>query len=463
MTKQRRRRNAEWLLLVAGTIGAIGPGAIAPLRAEPRPDSQLRFVARQPLPEARSPAIEPLPPPAATRGATHAKREGYYGLPELEAMALANNPTLVQAAARIDVRRGQWLQVGLYPNPTVGYMATEVGNDGRAGQQGVYFGQEFVTAGKLGLNRQAAAWQVRQAQQQSMAQQQRVINDVRTSFYDVLVAERLLDATNELVRIGDESVRTTEGLLKQLEVSRVELLQARIEADSARLQWQRAVNRHVAAWRQLTAVIGMPQLPCAPLAGDVEHGLPQFEWCESLARLLAASPELAAAQAEVGRANWVLRRAVVEPKPNVNVQAGTQYDDASQYQVQYVQAGIAVPLFDRNQGNIRKAEIAAARADVARLELNLQSRLATAFERYTNARQQVELYRQQMLPNAKTSLDLVALGFKVGEFNYLTLLTSQRTFAQTNLAYLEALRELRQSAVAIDGLLLSDSLATPSP
>ena len=148
----------------------------------------------------------------------------------------------------------------------------------------------------------------------------------------------------------------------------------------------------------------------------MEQGCPQLEWHESLVRLLAASPELAAAQAEVGRANWALRRAVVEPKPNVNVQAGTQYDDATDYQIQFIQAGIAVPLFDRNQGNIRKAEaeIAAARADVARLELNLQSRLAVAFERYSNARQQVDLYRRQMLPNAKASHGPGGAGLQAG-------------------------------------------------
>jgi cobalt-zinc-cadmium efflux system outer membrane protein len=351
----------------------------------------------------------------------------------------------------------------LYPNPTAGYMGTEIGNDGRAGQQGMYVGQEFVTAGKLGLNRAAAAQQVRQAEYQLAAQQQRVINDVRTSYYDVLVAQRLLEATGELMRIGDEGVRTTESLLKAEEVSRVEVLQARIEAETARLQWQRAANRHAAAWRQLTAVVGVPDLRCAPLVGDVEQGLPMFEWCQSLERVLAASPELAGAQAEVARAEWTLRRAVVEPRPNLDVQAGTQYDYGTQYQIQFVQAGIEVPLFDRNQGNIRKAqaEITAARADVARLELNLQSRLAAAFERYSNARQQVDLYARQILPNAKASLELVDVARRQGEFSYLRLLTSQRTFAQANLAYLEALRELRQSAVAIEGLLLSDSLAGP--
>lgn len=41
-------------------------------------------------------------------------------LADLEAIALCNNPTLRQAAAAIEVQRGQYLQSGLYPNPQVG-------------------------------------------------------------------------------------------------------------------------------------------------------------------------------------------------------------------------------------------------------------------------------------------------------------------------------------------------------
>ena len=70
----------------------------------------------------------------------------------------------------------------------------------------------------------------------------------------------------------------------------------------------------------------------------------------------------------------------------------------------------------------------------------------------------MEKYADEILPNAQTSLELVTAGYRQGEFNYVTLLTSQRTFFQVNLAYVEAIRELRSAAVAIEGNLLGDSL-----
>jgi cobalt-zinc-cadmium efflux system outer membrane protein len=52
--------------------------------------------------------------------------------------------------------------------------------------------------------------------------------------------------------------------------------------------------------------------------------------------------------------------------------------------------------------------------------------------------------------------------YEAGETNFLSLLTAQRTYSQTNLFYLESLRELRMAEVEIEGLLLLDSLA-PNP
>ena len=91
------------------------------------------------------------------------------------------------------------------------------------------------------------------------------------------------------------------------------------------------------------------------------------------------------------------------------------------------------------------------------LELSLQNRLAPT-ERYANSRNQVERYRTTILPTAQESLDLTRKMYQAGESNFLVLLTAQRTFSQTNLNYLDALRELRTSEVEIEGLLLRSSL-----
>jgi outer membrane protein, heavy metal efflux system len=398
--------------------------------------------------ELTPPSIEP---PQVSMGMT---------LAEWETLAEHNNPTLAQAAARVQAARAESLQVGLYPNPRIGYQATEINDEHQAGQQGGYIGQEIVTNGKLKRNRELADQAVRQLEWAWQSQHGRVVNDVRRAFYDVLVAQRTLELTDQLVRIGLEGVRAAEGLLKAKEVSRVDVLQAKIEADTAQILAQKARNRYAAAWRNLAVVAGVPDMSPTSLAGELQDGLSLITWDESVGRVLSESPVAAEAHSGVAKAQAALARECAQRIPNVDVQFGAQYDNASRDAIAGVQAGVPMPLFNRNQGNIRRAqaELTAAQAEVHRVELDLQQRLAATFEQYQNARCQVEKYAGQILPNAQTSLELVAAGYRQGEFNYVTLLTAQRTFFQVNLAYVEAIHDLRSATVAIEGNLLSDSL-----
>jgi cobalt-zinc-cadmium efflux system outer membrane protein len=237
-------------------------------------------------------------------------------------------------------------------------------------------------------------------------------------------------------------------------------LQARIEADSAKLLLEKARGRYLAAWRGLAAVVGDPTMQPAFLIGDLQNDIVQLTWEEALNQLLANSPQVAAAQAGVARARAAVNRECAGRTPNVNVQAGVQYDNATRDAIAGLQVGVPLPVFNRNQGNIRKAEseLTAAQQEVTRVRLVLQQRLAVVFEQYATAQHQVEKYRHDILPNAEETLKLVSEGYRQGEFDYLMLLTAQQTYFQMNLAYLDAQREFRLASSAIEGHLLSDSL-----
>ena len=179
-------------------------------------------------------------------------------LANLEGIAFQHNPTLAAAAARMNVARGRQLQAGLYPNPVVGYHATEIGNLGTAGQQGAFVSQRFITGGKLRLDQAIAGKELDEAHFRFHAQEQRVLSDVRVRFYDALVAGRRVDLTEELARIGDGLVKATEKLFEARQGTENDLLQAEIRADESQILLGNARHQHVEAWRRMVAVAGVP-------------------------------------------------------------------------------------------------------------------------------------------------------------------------------------------------------------
>jgi cobalt-zinc-cadmium efflux system outer membrane protein len=284
---------------------------------------------------------------------------------------------------------------------------------------------------------------------------------VRKAYYSALVAQRRADLAAELSRVSGEAVNASKNLLEAQEIPQVGLLQTQVEQQNAAILVRAAQNEQLAAWRRLSAIIGS-DLSVQRLTGDVGKLPDLLDWDEQLVRVTTTSPEVSAALAELSRAQMSLQRARVEPIPDVTTQFAVQFDNATEDAIAGVQIGVPLPLWNRNQGGIRQAEaeITQARRNADRVEQNLKQRLAAAFEEYSTARSQAEIYGTQILPKARETFELVQRAYGMGELGYLDLLTAQRTYSQTNLAYLDALGALWRSWADIDGLLLSDSLGT---
>jgi outer membrane protein, heavy metal efflux system len=387
-------------------------------------------------------------------------------LAQLEELALQRNPTLALASRRIEALQGAYLQAGLYPNPTIGYQGDEIGDEGRAGQQGIMVAQRIVTAGKLGWNRAVVSQEIAAAQQRWQMQRYRVISDVRVAAHEVIAAQRTVELSERLVQLGADFQLTAQRLFEAREVSRLDVLQASIEANAAKLRLQRARQTLEGQWQQLAAQAGAADLPLTPIEDDWDQYDPApLAWDETLQRLLQESPEWFQAAVEIERARAEWARQCAASRPDVDLVGSVSYNDGSRDTIAGVGVSIPLQLFDRNQGNIvrARAELSAAHEELQRVELMLHRRLAAVFQEYENAWATVSRYREEILPAAGEALALVGQGYQQGEVGYLELLTVQRTFFQTNLDFVEAFRDFQVSRTQIDNLLLSNALEESVP
>jgi cobalt-zinc-cadmium efflux system outer membrane protein len=386
-------------------------------------------------------------------------------LGDLEQMALQGNPTLAQAAAAIDASRGKALQAGLYPNPTIGYVGEQIGIAGTAGElQGAFVQQTIVTAGKLRLSRAKYNQEAYEAEIRAVGQQYRVLNGIRTQFYELLALRRTIELNRNLLENAEESLRTYEEMFNTGQANRADVLLAEVAVNDAKIALRTLENRYPALWQHLTSLLGMPDLPEAPLKGQLEAEGPTLDWDKSLSRLLHESPELQAAQAHVFYDQITLQRERVEPIPNIQLQGAAGYNFETRNAVASgVQVGIKLPLWNRNQGTIQQveADLARSQAEVARVELSLRQRLAEAFNRYQTALETSRIYRDSIIPQTTEAYEIQQDMYKKRRAAWPQVVVLQRKVLEVKQKYTGTLLELREAEVAIRGLLLMDGLTLP--
>ncbi len=388
-------------------------------------------------------------------------------LQDLQNMALRANPSLPQAAAGVRSAEAMRRQSGLYPNPVVGYSGSDInrGSVFNYGEHGVFAEQRIVTGGKLGIARKVAEQGVAESEAERGAERQRVLNAVRSLYYQALGEQRLLETRKELAAIATRTVQTTRELQNIGMSDRPDILAMEVETQRIEVGLTMAQNALDRTWRQLAAVTGNPDLKPAPLEGNIEE-LPKISFDESLAKLLAESPELKIAETQTARSTLAVEQAKKAVVPDLVVRGGAHYNrerlEIANRPVGWqasAEVGVELPIFNRNQG-----AIAAARADAERArfavehkKLDLRSRLAAAFREYQDAVAAAVRYRDSMIPKAKEAHELYLRNFRQMATAYPNVLSTQRSLFQLQEDYAQTLIAAWQRAVEIQGLLLTDA------
>jgi len=408
-------------------------------------------------------------------GQATAGSETRLTLEQIEEMAQKNNPTLPQAEASVRAAAGRTMQAGLWPNPTAGYTGDEIrGGSFGGGEHGAFVQQKIVLGGKLGLDRKVFGEEGKQAQVEEQEQRLRVQNGVKIAFYQSLAAQRLVEIRSESKALAQDAVTTTEQLFNVGQADRPDVLQAEVEADQAELALIGAEQEQARAWRVLAAMAGTPTMPLTRLEGDLEHP-PEIDMDQAIQTIAQESPAVKIAELGVSRADAAAARAAREAVPDLFVRAGVRNDleaiegggpggHRAVGAVGFAEAGVELPIFNRNQGNAAAARADAdrARSERQRVALVLRQMAAPVAESYATARAMAEHYRARSLPAAQEAYTLYRERYREGAAAYPQVLIAQRTLQQLEANYVSALEEVWTSGVALQGMLLTDGLDLPA-
>lgn len=450
-------------LLPSSLFAQVSSLALRPLAPAPatgfidEPVNQSQFSTSFLAPPAAPAASEAVPTPEKSipleLPATVDQETGTT-LEELTFMAQTANPALREASARVGVAQGNAVQVGLPPNPTI-YTSSPQWT-GSISQYNVYVGQDFITAGKLKLNRAAAQRAVEQAQLDFTRARFEVLTNVRSQFYATAAAQRRTEVLGQLVQLAGRSRDVGKKLLDAGESNVADATLLDIELDKADMAYRNSQATLAAARKQLAAVVGVPEMEIGDLRFDLAFRLPEYEHEAVRLGVVDRNALAAIAAIDIRKTQLQLRRAIVEPRPNFNIQAGYQYSvEAPLHDQGYGQFSMSVPLWNRNQGGIRAAqsETARANATLQRVENELSQQTAVALGIYLAATERAAIYEEKILPKAREVYKVNGALFEQGQTDFLRLLQTQRTLIEADLGYVDAQEARWTSAATIAGLL----------
>jgi cobalt-zinc-cadmium efflux system outer membrane protein len=439
--------------LAAAVLGLLATLVVAAIAGEPEEIPQ----PRPPVGAAVEPVmphdldtmdldmdLEPLPP---VNGSVLSLQDASW-------LAMTYSPVMRVARANVDEARGLAVQAGLYPNPRF-----DTGNPQQLGGSNTLFDggltQQWVRGGKLKLDVAAAEQAVRQAQLAYVRQQFDLLTAIRQQFFSVLADQERVVMYRNLVAIARQSLDASQKLMAAEQGAETDVLLLRIDLNRILVSLQNTEITLRAGKRQLSALVGLPQLPIERLVGDLGVNLPNFDEESVRQQTLARNALVENARVDIQRNNFLLRRAQVEPTPDIFWTGGYQYTVAETHNQALVNAVFSIPLWNQNQGNIRTASGNVAES-VAMLNItrnDLLRQAADALARYRSARRLVDAFERSILPDAKRTVNLVLQGYKNGQLELVRLLEAQRSLFQANLDYIDAEQDRLSAAAELANLL----------
>ena len=175
------------------------------------------------------------------------------------------------------------------------------------------------------------------------------------------------------------------------------------------------------------------------------------------------------AQADEALGDARLKDAKRERVPDLNLTAGEWYSGEEVMSGRragwesFAQAGVQLPLWNHNQGNIEASKILLDRAhhDVERTKLWTRNQTEPLAQQYLTARFTAERYRDEMIPRARRAYQLEITKYQQMSQEYPPVLAAQHMLFTLQLGYTEALNEQWRTAIALQNYALMNGLDEP--
>ncbi len=406
------------------------------------------------------------PDPVTEAMAPEAPRwEGAHPVEDYIALALNQNPEIHAVRKRIEALALQVPVAASLQDPTLGVTVLPEPVQTAAGQQEMILSvaQKFPWFGKLAARASAAEAAANVARAELAAKELDTISRVKRAYYELYYVQQAIKVTQTeqdlLAQIRDvANARYKAGRVSQQDVLRADLEISDVEKSLIRLQ-QQLESRQAALARLLhisanSNVLAQDTLPDEIVPRDID--LLQR-------RAIAARPELHAKLAAIERDRQAVELAQLDYRPDVTL--GLSWIDMSRSGISPVangrdafllSAGVNLPIYrKRLDAAVRSAEakiVSTAREYDALKDLTLEQ-IADLFAQARSQAELIKLFRGDILPKARQTLEVSRQAYNVGEVDFLQLIDNWRTLLRYEIGLLRLEASLRQTIAELERIV----------
>ncbi|HZS12926.1 MAG TPA: TolC family protein, partial [Nitrospirales bacterium] len=372
---------------------------------------------------------------------------------------LKQNLTLIMTAFGVDTAKGQQITARLFPNPnlTVGTLTSFASSLTlkNSGQVTTSVQQLFETAGKRGFRIQSAAFGTQTAEASFEDAIRQLGFTVKDAYYRVQLAQRRLALAEEnrdrFSRILEvNSIRFKKGYIAEVDLIRIRLQV--VDFQSQVIQYIQESDQARADLRTLLAISPSVDLLLTTEL-DYHRVDPDIEPLRVAA--IETRPDIRVRRLTQSQRDADLKLAKAYRYPDVTVGGGYAFqgshgpDNPQQFGLN---VGVPLPLFNRNQGGIMQAEVAAqvAETDLRKTILQVETDVDVAYRNLVQSRRLVEAYRAGVLEDARLTLTIVEKAYERGGATILDLLDAARTSRTIQQNYVETLFNYQRNVFLLE-------------
>jgi len=366
-----------------------------------------------------------------------------YTLNQVVQLALQHNPMMSGAEAVLEQSQGQRVTAGAYLNPTI------TGSAGRGSirdpSTGVSVTERTITVeqplewlGKRAARQRAADAGLAGALAGMEEAKVVLMAEVKAAFFQLLFAQQDAQLARENLKTVEDLVKLVNARVSTREAPKFELVKATVELQKSKKDLARADNALLVARAKLNTVTGKALGEGFAIQGEFETVRSGLDLGLLTEQALDRHPVLRRQQHVVEQAEFTIEQERASRMPNVAV-IGQYHREAGD---ESIMAGLSVPLpiWYRRQGEIGAAMGAHRRtqAERARVQQELEQTITQHFQEVRTAQEQIQVFEQGLLFQAKEALDIAQFSFRHGVASLLEVIDAQRVYRQTLLEYAQA-------------------------